>query len=151
MVSASLSLTVAATGSEFGIEKASVFPSYPKEKRSTALAAAGEKRRIQKSATNFPRARGFTASLVKSSKFKGGSFIVQRKMLLLSGFAPFDIRLGLYRSPYEKMNGTNDSVIASAFAASRFAIIEKSVSQNFFPSNSRGLLILGLNNSLFSV
>jgi hypothetical protein len=150
MVSTSLSLTVAATGSEFGIAKASILPSYPKEKRSTALAATGEKRRIQKSATNFSQ-RGFTASLVERPMYKGGSFIVQRKMLLLSAFAPFDIRLGLYRSPYEKMNGTNDSVIASAFAASRFAIIEKSVSQNFFPSNSRGLLILGLNNSLFSV
>jgi hypothetical protein len=49
------------------------------------------------------------------------------------------------------MNGTNDSVIALAFAASRFAIIEKSTIQNFFSSNSIGVLIVGMNASLFNV
>jgi hypothetical protein len=72
-------------------------------------------------------------------------------MLLGPGFVLFKIRLEVYRPPYEEMNGTNDSVIALAFVASRFAIIEKSVIQNFFSSNSSGVLIVGMNASLFNV
>jgi hypothetical protein len=49
------------------------------------------------------------------------------------------------------MNGTNDSVIALAFAASRFAIIEKSAIQNFFSSNSIEVLMIGMNAGLFNL
>jgi hypothetical protein len=70
---------------------------------------------------------------------------------MLWGFALFDIRLKLYRSPREETNGTKDSVIALAVAVSRCAIIEKSAIQNFFSSNSSGVLIVGTNASLFNV
>jgi hypothetical protein len=70
---------------------------------------------------------------------------------MLWGFALFDIRLELYRSPPEETNGTKDSVIALAFAASGCAIIEKSVIQNFFSPNPSGVLIVGMNASLFNV
>jgi hypothetical protein len=49
------------------------------------------------------------------------------------------------------MKGTNDAVIALAFAASRFAIIEKSAIQNFFSSNFSGVLMIGMNASLLNV
>jgi hypothetical protein len=47
-----------------------------------------------------------------------------------------DIRLKLCRLPQEGTNGTKGWSIAFAFAASRFAVIEKSAIQNFFSSNS---------------